>query len=152
MDVVTSFDVLYSLPDEVEQAAAREIARVLAPGGHAVVTVAAFEALRGGHGVLSNEVRRYTTASLSALLRSQGLDIVRVSYTHATLFPILLAVRGFQRWQGGGEAAVSEAEITVPPWPVNAAMSALLAIESWLLRGIDLPFGSSVLCLARKPQ
>lgn len=151
MDVVTSFDVLYSLPDDLEQTAARELARVLVPGGHALITVAAFESLRGGHGVLSQEVRRYTTASLSALLRAHGFEIVRVSYTHATLFPILYAVRAWQRWRGGGDAAVSETEIRVPAAPVNAALSAVLAFESWLLRWVDLPFGSSVLCLARRP-
>ncbi|MEP7118339.1 MAG: class I SAM-dependent methyltransferase [Acidobacteriota bacterium] len=151
-DVVTSFDVLYGLPDEVEAAAAREIARVLKPGGRALITVAAFESLRGGHGTLSNEVRRYTTASLSALVRGAGLEVVRTSYTHATLFPILYLVRAWQRWRGGGQAEPSEAEISVPSAPVNAALSAVLAAESWLLRAGNLPFGSSVICLARKPR
>ena len=151
-DVVTSFDVLYGLPDEIESAAAREIARVLKPGGSTLVTVAAFESLRGGHGTLSNEVRRYTTASLSALLQGAGLEIVRTSYTHATLFPILYLVSAWQRWRGGGRAEPSEAEISVPSAPVNAALSAALAVESWVLRLRSLPFGSSVICLARKPR
>lgn len=151
-DVVTSFDVLYGLPDAVEAAAAREIARVLKPGGAALITVAAFESLRGGHGTLSNEVRRYTTASLSALLGGAGLEVVRTSYTHATLFPILYLVRAWQRWRGGGRAASSEAEISVPSAPVNAALSAALAAESWVLRVANLPVGSSVICLARKPR
>jgi SAM-dependent methyltransferase len=151
-DVVTSFDVLYGLPDAVEAAAAREIARVLKPGGRALITVAAFESLRGGHGTLSNEVRRYTTASLSALLRGAGLEVVRTSYTHASLFPLLYLVRAWQRWRGGGQAEPSEAEIGVPSAPVNAALSAVLAAESWLLRAGNLPFGSSVICLARKPR
>ncbi len=151
-DVVTSFDVLYGLPDEVEAAAARELARVVKPGGAVLVTVAAFEALRGGHSSLGQEVRRYTVGSLTLLLRGAGLDVERASYTHATLFPILLAVRGWQRWRGGGQAAVSEGDISVPPAPVNAALSALLAAESWLLRVANLPLGSSVICLARKPQ
>ena len=29
--------------------------------------------------------------------------------------------------------------------------SYILAVESWMLRGVNLPFGSSVICLARKP-
>lgn len=151
-DVVTSFDVLYGLPDAVEQAAAREIVRVLKPGGAALVTVAAFESLRGGHGTLSNEVRRYTKASLSELLTGAGLHVERITYTHATLFPILYAVRAWQRWQGGGTAAASEAEIQTPSAPVNLVLSALLAVEAALLRKMDLPFGSSVACVARKPR
>lgn len=151
-DVVTSFDVLYSLPDEVEAAAARELARVVKPGGAVLITVAAFEALRGGHGSLSDEVRRYTVTSLTRLLQDAGLDVERISYTHATLFPIMLLVRGWQRWRGGGQAAVSEAEISVPSAPVNAVLSTLLWAESWVLRVVNLPFGSSVICLARRPR
>lgn len=150
IDVVTSFDVLYGLDDDLEAAAAREIVRVLRPGGAALITVAAFESLRGGHGTFSHEVRRYTTASLSALLERAGLDVERVSYTHATLFPILWTVRGWQRWRGGGQAAPSEAEIAVPSWPVNTVMSSLLVAESWALPWMNLPFGSSVIGLARK--
>ena len=149
-DVVTSFDVLYGLPDEVEHAAAREMARVLRPGGALLVTVAAFESLRGGHGTFSNEVRRYTTDSLSRLIGGAGFELVRVSYTHATLFPILAVVRGWQRWRGGGVAAPSEGDMAVPAVPVNAGLSAALAVESALLRRVDLPFGSTVMALARK--
>lgn len=151
-DVLTSFDVLYSLPDEVEQAAVRELARVLKPGGALLLTVAAFESLRGGHGTLGNEVRRYTRASLTTVLRGAGFEIERVSYTHATLFPILYSVRFWQRWRGGGDAPPSETEISVPSAPVNALLSAALAVESWALRVADLPIGSSVICLARKPR
>ncbi len=151
-DVVTSFDVLYSLSDDVEAAAARELARVVKPGGAVLITVAALESLRGGHGSLSQEVRRYTVASLTTLLQGAGFVVERASYTHATLFPILFAVRSWQRWREGGQAAVSEGDISMPSAPVNAALSALLAAESWLLRVVNLPIGSSVICLARKPQ
>lgn len=151
-DVVTSFDVFYGLPDELEREAAREIARVLRPGGEIVITAAAFESLRGGHGTFSNEVRRYTRASIRALFEGAGLDVQRVSYTHATLFPLIYAVRAWQRWRGGGQAAASETEISVPAAPVNAVLTGLLVVESWLLRLVDLPFGSSVICRARKPR
>lgn len=149
-DIVTSFDVLYGLPDELEQAAAREMARVVRPGGHVLVTTAALESLRGGHGSLAKELRRYTTASLTALLEGAGLEVVRVSYTFATLFPLVYTVRALQRWQGGGQAPPSDTEISVPAAPINATLSALLAVEAWLLRMMNMPIGSSVICLARK--
>ena len=66
-DIVTSFDVLYSLPDAVEQAAAREMFRVARPGAWLVINVAAMEILRGDHSVLSHELRRYSRAGLSRL-------------------------------------------------------------------------------------
>ena len=93
------------------------MARVLKPGGMLLVTSAAFEHLRGGHGTFTNEVRRYTAASLSALLTGAGMEMARVSYTHATLFPIIAMVRGWERWRGGGTAAASEGDLEVPARP-----------------------------------
>ncbi len=151
-DIVTSFDVLYGLPDEIEQAAGQEMARVLKPGGKLLVTSAAFDLLRGGHGTFTNEVRRYTTSSLAGFFTTAGLDVVRVSYTHATLFPILAAVRGWERWRGGGEAAASETDLQVPPLPINAALSTALAVEGLVLPRVNLPFGSTVMGLAQKPR
>ncbi len=149
-DIVTSFDVLYGLPDDLEQAAVREMARVLRPGGHVLITAAALESLRGGHGTLAKELRRYTSASLRALVERAGLEVVRISYTFAFLFPLLYSVRALQRWQGGGQAAASASEISVPAAPVNLALSALLVVESGLLRVMNMPVGSSIICLARK--
>lgn len=151
-DVVTSFDVFYGLPDDVEQAAAHEIARVLKPGGAAVISTAAFESLRGAHGTFANEVRRYTRASLADLLTRHGLRVERTAYTHATLFPLVYTVRAWQRWRGGGTAAASEVEISVPSWPINTMLTAALTAESWAQRAVSMPFGSSVIGLARKPR
>jgi hypothetical protein len=40
----------------------------------------------------------------------------------------------------------------VPFAPVNAVLSAALYLESLWLHWFDSPFGSSLLCLAKKPQ
>ena len=149
-DIVTSFDVLYCLPEPVERDAAAEMCRVLKPGGWLIVNVAAMPILRGNHSVLSAELRRYTRASLRALLEGAGLCVERITYTNASLFPMMLAVRGVQRLAGLAREADALGEITVPSAPVNAALSALLAIEARAIRVLPMPFGSSLLCLARK--
>ena len=51
-DLVTSFDVLYSLDAAAERAAIAEMFRLLRPGGFAIVNVAAMDVLRGDHSVL----------------------------------------------------------------------------------------------------
>lgn len=149
-DVVTSFDVLYSLPSDVERAAVAEMFRVLRPGGYALINVAAMESLRGDHSVLSREVRRYSRRTLTALLTASGFEIVRITYTNAALFPPMLAARALQRWRGLAPEAEADQEMRVPAAPVNALLTAALRVESWWLRVGSNPFGSSLLCLARK--
>src|SRR5712692_4741195 len=48
-DLVTSFDVLYSLDEHDERAAVAEMYRLARPGGYALVNVAALDILRGDH-------------------------------------------------------------------------------------------------------
>jgi SAM-dependent methyltransferase len=145
-DIVTSFDVLYSLTDADEQTAIAEMYRLLKPGGFALVNVAAMRILRGDHSVLSHEIRRYTRADL----RNRFL-VERLTYTNATLFPALAIARSIQRRRGLRTEQNAVAEISVPPAPVNAIMTAVMHLEGLWLRAFDAPFGSSLLCLARKP-
>jgi hypothetical protein len=59
--------------------------------------------------------------------------------------------RAFQRRRGLKHEGETEQEISVPPAPLNALLTAAVAAESVWLRWFDAPFGSSLLCLARKP-
>ena len=149
-DIVTSFDVLYSLDARDERAAVAEMHRVTRPGGFILVNVAAMASLTGDHSVLSREVRRYSRQSLSRLLTEAGFRILRLTYTNATLVAPMLAARAFQRWRGLPPEERADTEIKVPPTAVNTLLTALLRAESWWLRYADNPFGSSLLCLARK--
>jgi SAM-dependent methyltransferase len=151
-DVVTSFDVLYSLEAADERRAVDEMFRLVKPGGFIVVNVAAMNVLRGDHSVLSHEVRRYSRHSLRQLLESRGFEIVRLTYTNAMLFLPMLAGRAIQRWRGLAAEEQGDAEITVPRAPINNALTAALRVESGWVRLFDNPFGSSLLCLARKPE
>lgn len=150
-DIVTSFDVLYSLPDLVEQAAIRELYRITRPGGWLLVNVAAMEMLRGDHSVLSHEVRRYSRDSLASLVTNAGFVVDRITYTNAVLFPPMALARALQRARGLSDEQHADQEISVPAAPVNLALRALLTVESWWVRVLDNPFGSSLICLARKP-
>jgi ubiquinone/menaquinone biosynthesis C-methylase UbiE len=147
-DLVTSFDVIYSLEDEVETAAIAEMFRVLRPGGFLVLNAAAMDLLKGNHSVLANEVRRYSRSSLTDRLARAGFVVRRISYTNATIMPVVATVRLLQRVSGHEE---SHQEISIPPAPVNAALTGALAVEATLLRFMNMPFGSSIMALAQRP-
>jgi SAM-dependent methyltransferase len=151
-DIVTSFDVLYSLDDADERAAIAEMYRLLKPGGFAIVNVAAMNVLRGDHSVLSREIRRYSRDDLRARIEGGGFIVQRLTYTNATLFVPLAIARLVQRRRGLRSESEAGSEISVPPEPVNAIMTAVMRLEALWLRRFDAPFGSSLLCLARKPD
>lgn len=150
-DVVTSFDVLYALEPPVERAAAAEMYRVARPGGFLIVNVAAMDILKGDHSVLGHEVRRYSRQALRRLLEDAGFEIVRITHTNASLFLPMLVVRTLQRWRGLRPEAQASQDLSVPSRPVNALLTAVLALESLGTRMFDSPVGSSLLCLAKKP-
>ena len=71
-----------------------------------------------------------------------------MSYTNAAILPLVAAVRLAQRLSGHRQ---SSAEISIPPAPLNAALSGALRLEAAALRVVNMPFGSSLLALARRP-
>lgn len=146
-DVVTSFDMITALDDEAEAAALLEMFRVLKPGGRLVLNVAAMELLKGNHSILAEEVRRYTRATLRQRIERAGFRIRRMTYTNATILPLVAGVRLLQRVSGHEE---SVEEITIPAAPINTALTAALAVEAAALRVVNMPFGSSLLALAVK--
>jgi SAM-dependent methyltransferase len=151
-DLVTSFDVFQTLPPAVERPAIMEMSRVLKPGGWVLLHVAALDILHGRHSVLSEETRRYTRASLRSLVEGAGLQIERLTFDHLTLLPMMLPVRMWHRLTAkDGMVSAGEGEITVPVAPVNALLTALVSLEALALRAVDMPIGSSLMCLARKP-
>ncbi len=152
--LVTSFDVLYSLPDADERAAVSEMFRVLRPGGRVIVNVAAMPILTGNHSVLAHEVRRYRASDLRSALERGGFHVDRITYTNTAMLPILVPLRLLQRRLGLAREDEEDAtrELRVPSWPVNMVLDRVLALEAALVRHVVLPCGSSLLAVASKPD
>lgn len=150
-DLVTAFDVLYSLDEDDEARAVAEMLRVTKPGGTLIVNVAALNILRGNHAVFGAEVRRSTRRRLRGVLSRAGFEVIRLTYSNASLFPLLLAVRTTQRFMGLASPEEAGTDVVVPAAPINALLRMLLRLEARALRVVDMPIGSSLLCVARKP-
>lgn len=117
----------------------------------ALINAAALNMLRGSHSTLTAERRRYTPNQLRTRLQAADFTVERVSFTNMCLFPPVLAVRGLQQVTGrAGEA--SDSDLAVPSLPVNMFFDCCLALENRLLAAINLPIGTSVMALARKPK
>ena len=150
-DLVTAFDVLYSLSEDDEAIAIAELHRVLKPASHLIVNVAALNVLRGNHALFGAELRRSTRRRLRAVLTRAGFEVTRLTYSNASIFPLILAVRTGQRLMGLASPEEAGTDVVIPGAPVNAMLTGLLELESRALRVMDMPIGSSMLCVARKP-
>ena len=147
-DLATSFDVVQSVPDD--RAALRDMARVLKPGGSVVLNVTALDALRGDHSDVWGELRRYTRDRAEALVRDAGLEPTRIRYLFGSLVPLMLAVRRAQAMRRRYRAPTGDEDLTVPSAPVNLVLTALVRAEVALASRVTIPFGSSLLIVARK--
>jgi SAM-dependent methyltransferase len=154
LDVVLALDVVEHLDDDAGCVA--ELARVCRPGGHVLVHVPAFPLLWSDKDVLNHHRRRYRRAGLRALIESAGLEVRHLTHFNSTVFPL---AAGMAVARGGGRAAAAPARgaaaldaLYALPAPVNAALTAMLDVEGALARRLPVPFGMSLVCLARKPS
>lgn len=138
-------DVIEHLDDE--DPCLRAAHRLLKPGGVLVVTVPAFMFLWSGLDEIAHHRRRYTESQLRQVLL-RHFEIDWSSYFNTFLFPSVLAGRLLERTLGRDGTD----ETHVPPTPVNAALKGIFASEAGLLGRVRLPFGVSVLAVARKAR
>ena len=146
-DLVISFDVLYedSVPDD--RGAIREFARVLREGGVLFLRLPAYDWLRGEHDRVINTARRYRLRQVVSMLRDNGLEVELASYANMFLFPFALIKRSLERVIRNPRP-VSDLAFRVGP--LNSLFERILAMEAALIPRFPLPFGLSVLAIARK--
>ncbi len=147
-DLVTSFDVLYALDDATERQAIAEMARVLKPGG---------TARRQRRSARLSPRESLYSFGRSAPLQQGGPSPAprsggicrQANHLHEPDDP---AARRRRPRQAAPRADTRnhKTEIAIPPAPVNAALSGMLALEAAALRVTNMPLGSSLLGVAEK--
>src|SRR5262249_17386686 len=117
--------------------------RCLAAGGVLILNLPAYRWMMSRHDAAVYNVRRYTRASVLALLRAAGFRPIYASYWNMLLFPLMVLTR--KLLPGGGGDVRGQ-----PGW-IEAIGRAATSAERGLPRvGIMLPFGGSVLAVAAK--
>ncbi len=152
-DVVAAFDVLEHCQPEDE--AVSEFARVLAPGGHLLLSVPAYSWAWSDFDEENGHHRRYTRPRAVAAVAKSGLIVVRATYAFAAVFPIFAAERLLRRVRGRWQGRRPKAPADVVDLPnvsprAERVLMGLSGLDRKVLGSHDLPFGSSVLVVARK--
>jgi len=145
-DLIVSLDVLYhrAVPDDA--AAARELARVLRPGGLLLLNLPAYNLLQSSHDRAIHTARRYTRRRVRELLEEAGLSPLTVRHWNTLLFPAAAAVRLWGRLRPSTEGSDVH---PVTPW-LNATLRRILAVEAAMFAHAEAPFGLSILALGQK--
>lgn len=122
-----------------------EIREVLSPDGVLVVTVPAFEWMWSYADHVLGHYRRYTKAQLGNELAANGFTLQRVTYFHSWLLPVAWT---FRRLRTVLRHTGSADDFSVPG-PLNWILLQVTRAERTILQKVDLPFGLSVLGIAK---
>lgn len=134
-EVVLLMDVIEHVADDFQLVSS--LLAPMKPGAHLLVTVPAHESLWSQHDVSFGHYRRYDAPRLTAVWDGLAVTARLVSYYNARLYPLVRAVRTVSRLRGHS-AGSHGTDFSLPPSPVNRALTELFAGESSRLqRAID---------------
>lgn len=128
--LVVAYDVLEHINED--DRVVEEIARVLRPGGRALIAVPADMRLWSAHDEAVGHVRRYTRGELTGLFRGPEFRIDDVRSWNVLLRPVVA-------WR---RKSIDDNDLTAVPRIVNAALLAIIRSERYLpvakRRGVTL--------------
>ena len=149
-DVVGAFDVLEHI--QADERVIEGVRQALRPGGVFVVTVPQYQWMWSRLDEIARHKRRYSRGDLLSKLRARGFDVLFCSSFVTTLFPAMVASRLLSRTRPV-QADIRKAfasEVTLSPVANRLCDWVMRIDEGALNAGISLPFGGSLLVVARK--
>ena len=151
LDVIGMFDVLEHLP--YDDAVLREVSRALRPGGHLILTVPAHQFLWSYFDHVSCHQRRYNKRELAQKLLEAGLEVEHLGYYMVSILPFVL----LRRWlptgkhAGDNQGLLEKNSVDLRVYPIiNEWLFRLTSVEKHLVLWRSLPFGASLLAIARR--
>ncbi|MDQ3203392.1 MAG: class I SAM-dependent methyltransferase [Pseudomonadota bacterium] len=143
-DMIGAFDVIEHIDED--EAVLANISRALHVGGHLLVTVPQHRWLWSEADERACHVRRYSRKELIERVRKAGLDVQYVTSFVSLLVPLMW----LSRQRAGQKTAEKNSEFDISD-TTNRMLEFVMKLELKLIQlGIHLPFGGSLLLLAKK--
>jgi SAM-dependent methyltransferase len=140
-DLIGAFDVIEHI--DHHGAALASIATKLKPGAKFVMTVPAHQWMWSAHDVVNHHKRRYSKQALKRLIDGSPLQLERLGYFNSLLFPLAIVQRAASKLRGKDDA-----DVKLPPAPLNLALEKVFAAERYLVGRLPLPPGLSLFAVA----
>src|SRR5713226_8563468 len=150
-DAMVLLNVLEHIEDDV--AASRHIARMLKPGGFAVIEVPAGPELFDDYDRQLQHFRRYTLAGLCKVIEGAGLEVERRNYLGALIYPAFYLAKKLSQ-SSPKPAEEREQHVTSAIGAtsrLNPIGHVIMALEEAMSRAIEFPRGIRCVVTARKP-
>lgn len=143
-DLIAMFDVLEHIEDD--RAVLDAVNGRLSQDGVLLITVPAFQFLFSKHDRLHHHFRRYSKNELKEKVTAAGFKIERVNYWNFFLFPaVFIRMLGLFNYNKNLPLGSK-----IPSPAINRFLGKLVSAERFLIPAMPLPFGVSLIMVARK--
>lgn len=142
-DLICLFDVLEHIVDDKKTLV--NLKNRLNLNGKILLTVPSYQWLFGPHDKELHHKRRYSAKKIEKLIDDANLKILRKSYFNSILFPLIAAVRIYEKLK---RIEISMGN-TEPKKEINYALLIIMKIEAFCLKFFNFPFGLSMIYVVK---
>lgn len=146
-DLITSFDVICSNHVN-EDTTIKNFYNLLNKNGYLLLTVPAYRFMLSRHDQVVHQNKRFRRKQIKMLLESNGFEVIKISYVVCLLFPLAFIRRMLNKLFAS--VKYEHNEVKVPVNFNNSVFLFIMGLEKIMLRYFSLPFGLSVMVLAKK--
>jgi len=144
-DLIVALDVIEHIDDD--SGSIKSLSNLLKKDGLLLITVPAYQFLWSAHDTIHQHKRRYTLRQLKSKITAAGLKIEKISYYNTLLFIPIFLIRIIHKIL---KKTDSGSDAKMPSPPINGILKNIFSLEKYLLNTVNLPFGVSIIAIARK--